>query len=168
MRWQGGYPNWIGGRIGSVYEINSPGNNKAALVFYTNDDNDANQGTAGTSEKMRILGNGTVGIGTTLADPASIPYKLVVNGDIRTKRVVVQTGWSDFVFEKKYKLKTLDEVEKYIQQNGHLPEIPSAKEVECEGGDVGELVRLQMQKIEELTLYIIEQNKRIEALERAK
>ena len=70
------------------------------------------------------------------------------------------------MFGRNYKLKPLEEVENYIKQNGRLPEIPSAKEVETNGADLGELVKLQMQKIEELTLYIIEQNKRIEALEK--
>jgi len=63
-------------------------------------------------------------------------------------------------------VRTLEEVEKFIQLNGHLPEIPCAEEVECNGGDLGELVKLQMQKIEELTLYIIEQNKKIEELDK--
>ncbi|MBA3704973.1 MAG: hypothetical protein H0W84_03460 [Bacteroidetes bacterium] len=118
------------------------------------------------SNAVTVLKNGQVGIGTPLTDLTSAPYKLVVNGDIRTKKVVVETGWSDFVFEENYKLKPLEEVETFIKQNGHLPEIPSANDVECNGGDLGELVKLQMQKIEELTLYIIEQNKRIGALEK--
>lgn len=97
---------------------------------------------------------------------ANTGYRLSVNGDIRAKRIVVETGWGDFVFEKGYYLKPLKEVEQYIQQYGHLPGIPSAKEVETKGADLGDLVKLQMQKIEELTLYIIEQNKRIELLEK--
>ncbi len=79
---------------------------------------------------------------------------------------MVDLGWSDFVFEKKYQLRTLKQVEAYILEFGHLPEIPSANEIETKGADLGDLVKLQMQKIEELTLYIIEQNKRIEALEK--
>ncbi len=64
-RWAGSWPNWITGRIGSVYETSSGGSNRGALVFYTNNSNDAQQGIAGTSEKMRIDGAGNVGIGTT-------------------------------------------------------------------------------------------------------
>ena len=105
--------------------------------------------------------SGGVGIGTR----NTLGYKLAVNGFVRAKKVVVETGWSDFVFYKNYHLRSLKEVEKHINEHGYLPEVPSAKEIETNGADVGELLKLQMQKIEELTLYIIEQNKRIEALE---
>lgn len=106
--------------------------------------------------------DGNVGIGT--ANTAG--YKLAVNGFVRAKKVVVETGWSDFVFYDDYKLRSLREVEQHIKEKGHLPEIPSAEEIENNGADVGRLLQLQMQKIEELTLYIIEQNKRIESLEK--
>jgi hypothetical protein len=117
--------------------------------------------------RITVNAQGNVGIATDLTSATfSDAYKLAVNGSIRAKRVVVETGWSDFVFEKNYSLKNLQEVELYIKQNGHLPEIPSAKDIENNGGDLGELVKLQMQKIEELTLYLIEQNKKIELLEK--
>jgi hypothetical protein len=104
--------------------------------------------------------NGNIGIQT---EPHA-DYKLSVNGDIRAKRIKVETGWSDFVFAKDYNLMSLQGVENFINENGHLPEIPSASEVQSEGADLGEMVKLQMQKIEELTLYIIQQQKEIEAL----
>lgn len=113
-----------------------------------------------------IKDNGNVGIGTNLTDPSNAPYKLAVNGTIRAKKVVVETNWSDFVFEKNYKLKSLEYVEDFIKINGHLPEIPSAKEIETNGGDVGELLKLQMQKIEELMLYVIELKKEINTLKK--
>lgn len=116
------------------------------------------------NSKLFIAADGSVGIGTVNTGG----YKFAVNGEVRVKRLVVQTGWSDFVFEKGYCLRTLGDVERYININGHLPDIPSAKYVEANGGDLGDLIKLQMQKIEELTLYIIEQNKRIEALEKEK
>jgi len=104
---------------------------------------------------------GTVGIGLPATNSA---YKLSVNGDIRAKRVVIETNWPDYVFEKDYKLKTLQQVDEFIQANGHLPEMPTQQEVKANGGDLGELVKLQMQKIEELTLYVIALNKKIEEL----
>ncbi|WP_462252127.1 autotransporter outer membrane beta-barrel domain-containing protein [Ferruginibacter sp.] len=104
---------------------------------------------------------GNVGIGTL--NPT---YKLSVNGDIRTKEVVVETGWADYVFDKKYKLAPLEDVEKFIQQNKHLPNIPSAKEVAEKGLHVGDVQKRMMEKIEELTLYMIELKKEIEALKK--
>jgi hypothetical protein len=105
---------------------------------------------------------GNVGIGTL--NPT---YKLSVNGDIRTKEVVVETGWADYVFDKKYKLIPLAEVEDYIRQNKHLPGIPSAKEVNEKGLHVGDIQKKMMEKIEELTLYIIELKKEVSALKSA-
>ncbi|MBK7936977.1 MAG: hypothetical protein IPJ82_07705 [Lewinellaceae bacterium] len=105
--------------------------------------------------------NGSVGIGTR----NTTGYKLAVNGFVRAKKVVVETGWSDFVFEKNYELMPLEEVERRIQEKGHLPGLPAAAEIEKDGADVGELLKLHMQKIEELTLYIIAQEKRIKELE---
>ncbi len=89
-------------------------------------------------------------------------------GDIHCHKLKVETNWSDFVFEKNYKLPSLKEVEAYINENKHLPEIPAASEVETTGADVGTILKLHMQKIEELTLYIIQQQKEIEALKAAK
>lgn len=133
------------------------------MIFNTKPD-----GSTSTLERMRIDNIGNVGIGTTLANNPN-NYKLAVNGTIGAKAVKIEitsTTWPDFVFNKGYnKLKSLKEVEQYILENGHLPEIPTAKEIETNGADIGELLKLQMKKIEELTLYIIEQNKRILALE---
>ena len=79
-------------------------------------------------------------------------------------RVSLTNPWADYVFNANYKLKSLTELEYYIKQNGHLPEIPKSKEVEATGVNVGEMQTKLLQKIEELTLYIIEQNKAIEEL----
>jgi len=118
--------------------------------------------TSGTSrqERMRITQDGNVGIGTSNPDT----YKLAVNGSVRAKEVVVETGWADFVFENDYELRTLEEVESFIKENGHLPEVPSANVVQEEGVKVGEAQTMLLQKIEELTLYTIDQQKQIESL----
>ncbi|SDW58009.1 hypothetical protein SAMN05444410_1047 [Hydrobacter penzbergensis] len=125
------------------------------LEFWTNDGNSL-------VERMRINQSGNVGIGTT--NPSE---KLSVNGNIRTQKLIVtQTGWSDYVFDKDYKLRSLRSLETFIKENKHLPEIPAANEVETKGINVGDNQALLLKKIEELTLYVIEQNKKIEQLER--
>lgn len=104
--------------------------------------------------------NGNVGIGTTNTGT----HRLAVEGSIGARKVKVEaSGWSDFVFEKDYQLKSLQEVEKYISENKHLPEIPSAEEVKQDGIDLGQMDAKLLQKIEELTLYLIEQNKQNQA-----
>ncbi|MND67050.1 hypothetical protein D3C80_584550 [compost metagenome] len=109
--------------------------------------------------------SGSVGIGTRTPDPN---YKLSVNGNIRAKEIKVESGWADFVFEPDYKLRSLSEVEMFIKLNKHLPEIPSAKEVENNGIAVGEMNAKLLQKIEELTLYLIEMKKENEELKSLK
>ncbi len=106
------------------------------------------------------VANGNVGIGTI--DPGT--HKLAVNGTVRAKEVIVETGWSDFVFEDSYRLRTLTEVESHIEEHGHLPDVPSAAVVESEGLSVGEAQKIMMQKIEELTLYMIDLKKENEEL----
>ena len=87
-------------------------------------------------------------------------YKLAVDGKIRTREVRVdQDTWPDYVFTKDYNLPTLDEVKEHIDQKGHLPNIPSAKEVEANGIQLGEMNKLLLEKIEELTLYVLELKK---------
>lgn len=88
-------------------------------------------------------------------------------GEIECKAVTVQANnWPDYVFEEGYELQTLSDTKAYIKENGHLPNIPSAVEVEEGGADLGEMNRLLMEKVEELTLHLIEQKERIDELER--
>jgi hypothetical protein len=106
---------------------------------------------------------GNVGIGTR----ATGTSKLAVEGTIAARRVkVTQAGtWPDYVFEPEYRLPSLLDLESYIKTNKHLPEVPSAKEVAAGGLDLGEMNKILLQKIEELTLHLIEQEKRIKELE---
>lgn len=112
--------------------------------------------------------NAKVGIGydfgsyPTTAGSANITnYNLFVKGGILTEevRVSLQSTWADYVFNKDYKLPSLVEVENHIKKRGHLINVPSAKEVAENGIELGEMTKIQQEKIEELTLYIIEQNK---------
>lgn len=118
--------------------------------------------TNGGSGVINIMNTGNVGIGTTT--PGS--YKLAVDGTIGARKIkVTQETWADFVFAPDYNPPSLQEVEKYIKSKQHLPDIPSASEIQKEGLDVGEMNKKLLQKIEELTLYVIEQNKKITKLE---
>ncbi|WP_437921170.1 hypothetical protein [Sphingobacterium sp. LRF_L2] len=114
-----------------------------------------------TGSGNHSIANGNVGIGTT--NPAE---KLAVNGNIRAKEIKVEaTNWPDYVFEENYDLPLLKDTEAFIKTNKHLPGIPRAKEAEAEGVSLGEMNKALLQKVEELTLYIIEQEKRIQKLE---
>ena len=106
---------------------------------------------------MSIRHNGDVGIGTTTPRE-----KLSVNGNIRSKEIKVDAeNWPDFVFTKDYKKLSLSDLEAYIQQNKHLPGMPSAAEVEKNGIALGEMNKVLLQRLEELTLHLIEKDKQI-------
>lgn len=116
-----------------------------------------------TTTREFIYINDRLGIGTKVPE-----YPLDVYGTIRAREIKVDMNGktADFVFESDYKLRSLNDVESFISKNKHLPEIPSAKDMEKDGVKQGEMNQKLLQKIEELTLYIIEQNKRIEKLEK--
>ncbi|MBI2721092.1 MAG: hypothetical protein HYX39_02840 [Bacteroidetes bacterium] len=80
--------------------------------------------------------------------------------------IVTQQQWADYVFEKNYRLNNLDELESYIKEHKHLPNIPSAKEIQEQGVSIGEMSKLQMEKIEELTLYVIQLKNELELLKK--
>jgi len=102
---------------------------------------------------------GNVGVG--ISNPA---YKLDVNGVIRAKEIKVETGWADFVFDNDYKLPSLNQVESHIREYKHLPGIPSEAQVKEEGVNLAEMQVKLLQKIEELTLYVIELKKENEEI----
>ena len=127
-------------------------NNTGSLAFRTN----------GIDNRMIVDVNGNVGIGTT----DTHNYKFAVNGDIHTKKVVVDLiNWPDYVFKPTYNLKPLSEVKTYIDLNHHLPEMPSEKEITDKGLDLGEMNKLLTKKVEELTLYLIEKDKQIKDIQ---
>ncbi|HZW62173.1 MAG TPA: hypothetical protein VFF15_00865 [Flavobacteriaceae bacterium] len=108
--------------------------------------------------------NSYVMIGTNSYIDSDEIYKLSVEGKVRAHGVKVYTDWADFVFEKNYNLPSLEEVERYINENGHLMDIPSAKEVKKNGIELGEMNKLLLQKIEELTLHVIALKKEIDTI----
>lgn len=124
-----------------------------------------------SSHRLGVDGNtvitGGLRIGNTIG-PAG--YKLAVDGKAICTELVVRlvANWPDYVFANEYKLRSLDEVESFINTNKHLPGIPSAKTIEAGGLGVGEMQKLQMEKIEELTLYIIALKKEMELLKAKK
>lgn len=93
-------------------------------------------------------------------------YKVSIDGKVVCEEVRIELSedWPDYVFAKDYSLLPLEQVEQHIQAEQHLPGIPSAKEIEDEGLQVGEMNRLLLEKVEELTLYTIQQDKQIKQL----
>lgn len=160
--------NTIGSRnvfIGS--DAGSLQTNDSDKLFIENSSNSAPL-IWGDFAQDQLKFNGKVGIGngfgnfpTTAGSVNVSNYNLFVKGGILTEevRVNLQSAWADYVFDENYKLKSLKEVETFIKENGHLENVPSAKQVKEEGIELGEMVKIQQEKIEELTLYIIEQNK---------
>jgi trimeric autotransporter adhesin len=118
--------------------------------------------------RLTVLSNGKVGIGTTLTNNPN-NYDLAVNGKIGAKDIQLEnssTTWADYVFDAKYKLTPLTEVEKYIKSNQHLEGIPSAESVRKDGYSLSQMDEALLKKVEELTLYVIEQQKEIDALKK--
>ncbi len=111
--------------------------------------------------KMVVLPDGNVGVGTN--SPAE---KLSVNGKIRAHEIKVEvTGWPDYVFEPNYRLQSLQHLKQYIKNHGHLPEIPKADVIEADGLSLGEMNKLLLKKVEELSLHLIEKDEQVQSLE---
>ncbi|MBB6240344.1 hypothetical protein HDC90_005018 [Pedobacter sp. AK013] len=130
---------------------NEGAGSQGGFAFYSY--NNASQ----EKQLLRVLGNGNVGIGTP--NPQD---KLTVAGNIGAREIKVSTNaGADFVFEPAYKLTGLAELEKFVKANKHLPEIPTAKQMVENGVNLGELNIKLLQKVEELTLHLIEKDKQL-------
>jgi hypothetical protein len=133
------------------YSIDNYGGN--GMRFFREDDATGSNGLV----FMNLLSNGNLLIGKTSQSNSN--YKLDVAGNIRANKLVINTTGADYVFNDGYRLRPLLQVENYIKQNKHLPGVEPAKKMQEEGMSVGETQTKLLEKIEELTLYIIEQNK---------
>ncbi len=163
------------GATTSASIISGRPNGHLVIDISANDINDSfavrtDQNTDGTVDHlaMVIKASGDMGIGTSSpSEKLEVAGNALIDGEIYSKKVKVSTNpgnWPDYVFEPNYKLQSLSELEKYIQANKHLPEVPSAIEVKEKGQDLGEIQATLLKKVEELTLYMIEQNKKQESL----
>ena len=159
--WRDVSPDQVGARIRGErlnnWNPNSALKQSMELVFYTSDGLDQTQ----LLEKLRIKSDGSVGIG--ISDTKG--YKLAVAGNIHAESITVQAhgSWPDYVFSNTFELKPLSAVNDYVKLHHHLPDFPSAKEVEEKGLNLGEVNRLLTQKVEELTLYLIEKDQKEKA-----
>lgn len=142
---------------GKLFGWGVQGNGSSLVYAYIGGNTTAD--AANTAPWIAFKPDGSVGIGTT--NPQA---KLAVNGDVFAKKIkVTQTGWPDYVFEAPYMLMPLDSLEGYVKENKHLPDVPAAAIVEKEGLDLGEMNKTLLQKIEELTLYLIDQQKQLKS-----
>lgn len=121
--------------------------------------------SASPARGLYVYGGLTVGTSTL---PTG--FKAAIDGKLICEEIYVRnsTNWPDYVFSKDYELTPLNEVAEYIEANNHLPNVPSAETLESEGISVGEMQKIQMEKIEELTLYILQLQEKIEKLESQK
>lgn len=145
------------GRLSAVWENSTAGSEAGAILFSTR----ANSvDTNATTERLRITAGGNVGIGTS--NPVHL---LHVAGAIGAQEVIVSSTGADYVFQPNYPLRPLKDVAAFIEKNHHLPDIPSATEVQDKGMGLGEMQTKLLAKVEELTLHLIEANERIARLE---
>ena len=139
------------------FKVSESGNNTTKLHIFRNFTGDSQD-----IDRLVISANGYVGVGTSNPD-----MKLTVKGNIHAEEVKIDlyVPAPDYVFKENYKLRTIEELEKFIKQYSHLPEIPSAKEFEQNGIMQAQMDMNLLKKIEELTLYTIAQEKKIKELE---
>ena len=154
------YGAWFGGESRTnkpSVNVGAWWNNKGSIYWDSNKMFFRTQVSSTESyEANLVLNRGSVGIGTANPDA-----KLAVKGDIHAEEVKVDLNvpGPDYVFDEDYDLPSLEELQNYIRENRHLPEVPSAKEMEANGIDLGEMNLLLLKKVEELTLHLIEHQK---------
>lgn len=149
----------IGGASNLIFNTNSDTNLGRTIKFVSSD-----------AVLMEVGDNGKISIGNSISTPGN--YKLYVETGILSEKVKVATvnsgDWADYVFEEDYELNSLEEVEQFVKTNKHLPNVPSAKQVEKNGIDMAEMDATLLRQIEELWLHVIELKKEIEKLEEGK
>jgi hypothetical protein len=150
--------------IGNQAGYNETGSNK----LYIDNSTTSTPLIFGDFGIRKVVLNGKTSIGTANQPTAvgtanTSAYNLFVKGGILSDEVRVRIGWADYVFDKSYELKPLTELEAFINTNKHLPNVPSASQVAADGLNLGDISRIQQEKIEELTLYVIDQDKQLKA-----
>ncbi len=148
----GDWMDFVSANDGSRYRFHLPASGeRLELGVY--------DGSSGIThwEVLKIIRNGDIYFGNGQA-------KVNVNGTLKARQIIVTNSWADYVFDNEYRLMALPNLANYILENKHLPDIPAASDIEKDGISVGEMQKNHMVKIEELTLYILQQQKEIDSL----
>jgi hypothetical protein len=160
--YNGAWKAYTGGKYTAVISLAS----MTGVISVWTGNAPASHSTATITERMTILNDGKIGIGTT--NPTE---KLEVNGNIKCANMTV-TSWTiqvpDYVFDREHKLQRLEELSEYVHREKHLPEMPSADDMRSQGINLADMNLRLLKKVEELTLHLIEQNQRIKKLERTR
>jgi hypothetical protein len=127
-----------------------------------------NMGTAKTMFRVDNDGRTSIGLKSQLSGNHTNALLHVHGKAVATEVIVTQQNWSDFVFDKNYKLMKLSDLEAYYTTHHHLPNVPTTDEIQTNGNDIGKTDALLLQKIEELTLYVVDLKKEIETLKKDK
>jgi len=150
--------------IGANVKSLTASDNNEIVIGYNATGAGSNSVVLGNSSITKTLLQGNVLIGKTSQTNTS--YKLDVNGDVRANKVVVNTTGADFVFDSTYQLLSLDSLKRYVRSNHHLPDVPAASEMQEQGIDIGKNQDRLLQKVEELTRYVIDLNEQVQELKR--